>query len=975
MKFLQKFVCLLAFFSVAQLEAQNSQFTNYSVKEGLPQSQVFDIVQDSIGYLWLGTQGGGIARFDGKSFTVYNDKNGLRSNFVNALMVKNDSLLIATNQGLSIKVNNNFSNYKSPKINKFISIATKVYLATTEGVYALKEDYIVPIEINLQIDLSSVNDLLFDGTFYWFATNRGLWKTNSLLHPSQVERIDSEIYTSLLLFRNKVIAASYKNGIKIIEGKTVTTIHKSIKYIISLQKINTDELWIATQNNGFIILSSNDLSIKRKIDLTNGLETNSVQKVFKDRQENLWIATSGNGIYHLTQNNFKHYNKENGLDGKRVRAIHFNKGNIWLSNSKNNLLKIDYLGISAIYISEKHLEVTTIASDSNNNIWVGTKRNGLFIHRENSIETLNSSNGFPFNNIKNILIQNNAVWVATQASGIVKLDYDFEKGIVKKTTQFNKNNGVQELSMIAMTASDSDNIWYATKTGAIGYIENDTIKKHLQITKNKTPINNIVIHNDRMYLGTLGTGVWWANMSNLTAFQKLTGDQQLVSDNSYQLIFDRDQHLWLGTEKGVDRITLNDSNLITEVTHFGKNDGFIGIETSLNAVDKDDIGNIRFGTANGISQYISTNSQNKTSTPLLFFEKIAIAYQALDSINLNTYSKVLSLSPRKNHLSFQFKTVDLNNADNVNYRWKLKGAYSPWTSKNTIELANLEAGNYTFTVQSRNSKWAESEPKTFQFFIDKPLHQKTWFLGLITFIIIVILIVFILRYIKQVKFKKDLKIQQLELENHLQSLEQKALQLQMNPHFIFNVLNGIKGMGNSGDMEGLNKTISQFAALLRSMLYNSRQEEINLQQEIDSISNYIELEQQMAVNTFEYSINIKNIDIDLEEILIPPMLLQPFIENSIKHGFKGLSKKGQLSISFAIKNDFLSCSIQDNGIGIHQSKKDKTTENHHSMALKITKERIERLSSKNAFMIDEFLENNTIIGTKVEFRIPLKTDY
>ena len=102
--------------------SQNSQLQNYSTKDGLPQSQVNDIVQDSIGYLWLATQGGGLARFDGQYFTVYNEDKGLKSNFVQSLLVKKDSLLIGTSSGLSILVKGKIKNYESPRINRIVSI-------------------------------------------------------------------------------------------------------------------------------------------------------------------------------------------------------------------------------------------------------------------------------------------------------------------------------------------------------------------------------------------------------------------------------------------------------------------------------------------------------------------------------------------------------------------------------------------------------------------------------------------------------------------------------------------------------------------------------------------------------------------------------------------------------------------------------------------------------------------------------------
>jgi two-component system, LytTR family, sensor histidine kinase LytS len=277
-----------------------------------------------------------------------------------------------------------------------------------------------------------------------------------------------------------------------------------------------------------------------------------------------------------------------------------------------------------------------------------------------------------------------------------------------------------------------------------------------------------------------------------------------------------------------------------------------------------------------------------------------------------------------------------------------------------------------FSIKSRNAAKIESSSKEFHFMIGKPLHKKTWFILSVFGGIIFIISITIIFYYQRKQKENKAKIEKLTLENHLILLEQKALQLQMNPHFIFNVLNGIKALGNSGNSTELNKTVSQFATLLRSILQNSRKEEISLSEEINTIKNYLELEQRMSSNAFEYVIETATKNTDVDEILIPPMLLQPFVENSIKHGFKGISYVGKIAILFEIKRPFLHCIISDNGIGFNHS---KSAENHDSIALKVTKERIGSLSKYSTLDISEIKENDVVKGTKVEFKIPLKTDY
>ena len=172
----------------------------------------------------------------------------------------------------------------------------------------------------------------------------------------------------------------------------------------------------------------------------------------------------------------------------------------------------------------------------------------------------------------------------------------------------------------------------------------------------------------------------------------------------------------------------------------------------------------------------------------------------------------------------------------------------------------------------------------------------------------------------------------------------------------------------------MNSTINTFATLLRETLYNSRKDTITLDQEIQTLKHYVEIEQLMASKSFTYAISIDS-DLDPEEILIPPMLIQPFVENAVRHGILKGSRQGELKIQFHTTEEFLHCTILDNGVGIFQSQKNKTKTDHQSMALTVTRERLESISGKDALDIKEIVDGNAIAGTEIAFKIPLETDY
>lgn len=974
--------------------SQNSQLQNYNTKEGLPQSQVYDIVQDSIGYLWIATQGGGLAKFDGNKFTVFNEKDSLQSNFINSLKVSNDSLFIGTYSGLTIYTKGKFTNYQSPRVNKIVRIDNQLILATEKGIFQFANDSVKPVQSATRINLSNITDIVKSDNRYIISALKGLWNLDKLQDPNNPEQIDTSHYTSLFEKDGTVYASSFDNGVKMIRNGIVTKTISPIKRINTIHFIQ-NFIWLATENAGITVLND-QFQVDQRINQNNGLIVNQARVIFQDKEKNIWIGTSGGGLFKLTQNNFQHFDRNSGLRGNRIYAVHNKDQELWISSSEKGITKIDSLGIKHIYEDNGFLDVKakTIDSDIFNNIWVGTEGKGILIFKRKYItndsikepskfdlldknifpdyvletDTISTEQGLPSDYIRKLIVENRSAWVATYSSGIVELIYSKVGTSFTVWKHYKSDSGIKDLFINDLQKDSDGKLWYSTRNGNIGFIQNGQVRSFHRIFGRDISITTLTIRDNNIFAGTLGDGVYIINKENPREFKKLSGVKDLNSKNIYQLIFDLENNLWAGTEKGVNKVVLDENNSISNVFYFDRNDGFLGIETCQNAVDMDNNGNIWFGTMNGLTKYIPSQTQTTRSKPSIYFENIEVAYKTLDTININEFNKVLQLDPLQNHLSFQFKSVDINHPQGIEYKYSLNENESPWTSKDFIDYGNLKDGNYTFTVRSRNVDWIESEPIEFQFFIDKPLYQKSWFLTLIYSSLGLILISIILLIYRRIKKKNKRKLEQLEIENHLLSLEQKALQLQMNPHFIFNVLNGIKSMGSQGDTEEMNTTINTFATLLRSILNSSRQEEVSLKEEVNTLQNYLSLEQRMSAKPFAFEIHVSTDDMDPDEILIPPMLIQPFAENSVKHGFTGMTNPGMIQISFESKGEFLCCTVKDNGIGIETSRKQKK-HHHPSTALKVTKERIESLTK------DHQLEIKEDKGTIVSFRLPLKTDF
>ncbi|WP_430412082.1 ligand-binding sensor domain-containing protein [Kordia sp.] len=1011
MKLIFQTYLLLAFlvFSNWTVTAQDNQLRAYTSKDGLPQSQVNAIVQDDLGYLWIGTQGGGIARFDGLSFTLLNEKNGLHSNYIYALRFSKDTLLIGTNQGLSVLVKNNFKAYTTPTIYQIEIANGKTYLATKKGLYYYKADEgTKPLNCNAILNATQINDVLFDGTSFWIASQKGLWKTDRLENSATFTKILDGDFKSLANYKQKVIAASFTDGIfAFTPNQKGFQIVSDTRRINSISILNDAELWINTTNAGIKRINLLDNLPEKSITKRNGLSVYNIREVFKDRQNNIWIGSSGGGLFKYEKNNFRHYTKDNGLTANRIYAVHnFNK-TLWFSTSESGLMTIDSTGIHRETVTSEYLDkkVKTITNDKEGRIWAGTEGKGIYIYQkkirdsivydstfvdEITYETqkiediftasITVEDGLPSNWVSNIKIYGSQIWIATYADGIARFQYDYDTKKLYNLQTFGAQEGIKDLSIRDLARDETGRIWYATNKGHLGYIKNDKVT-HIEsknVTGNEVAIGTIRFHNYDMYIGTFGKGIWYSELSSDLKFKRLQGEKKLYSGNIYQLIFDANGTLWAGSEGGIDQITLNKKNEITDVIHYGQNDGFLGIETCHNATTKDAEGNLWFGTIDGLTKYQPSTSEQQLSKPQIHFEDIEVAGKSLDSINVRDWTntdKRLQLSEDQNNIKFQFRSVDLDNPEAIVYRYKFDDDHwSKWTKESKITFGSLAYGDHNFMAQSRNKDWLASDSIGFKFHVIQPLYKKTWFKNTGWTILGLIIIFIIYTYIKRVKAKNRAIRERLQLENHLLSLEQKALRLQMNPHFIFNVLNGIKGMSRN-DITKMDKTINTFAVLLRETLTNSRKDSITLAQEMKTLKNYVEVERLMASKDFSYEIEL-NSDLDPEEVLIPPMLIQPFVENAIRHGIMPLQRPGELKVHFTTDNNFLYATVTDNGIGIQQSQKNKKSTDHQSMALQVTKERIESLAGRNTLKIEEVSEKDTTLaGTKISFKIPLETDY
>ncbi|MCU0347139.1 MAG: histidine kinase, partial [Saprospiraceae bacterium] len=970
----------LALLLTSLLAAQPYRFTQYTVGDGLPQSQVYAVLQDSRGYLWLGTQGGGLAKFDGRSFRNYSTKDRLRGNYVNALAEDPQGMLwIGTDRGLC-RFNGRKFGFDELKHGQDIAVnslafrqsndSTILFIASQNGAYSfvtspqtgckscnskhilnrprqLEAADVQPFGRLTATFCDSKNQVWMGGDDGLFKLENGQWQT--------IQRRKAEVMAIAETTDGRILAGIFNSGILILEGKKRSYLNTqnglpSNKVQCLWRNPHDGKIWIGLQDAGICIWDATTGRVER-ITEDQGLCSRNIRSIVGDKSGKVvWLGTSGGGVCKYSTQRFEHFDMGDGLRSNFVYAVCEAKNNrgrwfsagdrgisYWgpASDSSQATVFRHFDGSNGFY----NVKCRALHRDFNDRIWVGTEGMGLAVLDEQAggaFQFFYKRNGLAGNWIRDIVQDpTGAIWVATTDGGVSKMTFAGGSLATPKFRNFGLADGLHDLTVHALHVDKKGRVWFASQTGEVGFIENEKLSL-LGLGDGLPGSTARCLTEDEhghLWVGTAGGGIAFADIykSKSLKFKQLGLTDTLASANVYLLHADKAGLLWVGSERGVDRIHLDSTGRFLKVKYFGLAEGFLGMETCQNAVTTGP--DLWFGTMNGLMHYLPATDNSLGGAPLPVLTGVRLFYEPLESSPMSRWSDIKGglvdgavFPHHQNHLGFEFFATDFLNQERVMYSWQLVGQeadWSPFSTRTEVSYANLPPNDYRFQLRARNEDGIISQPTVVSFSIKPPFWQTWWFrLSALGGFLLLVLGVFKWR-VNQVKQKAALEKEQLELQNRLLTLEQKSRQLQMNPHFIFNALNGIQGLVSSGNMDSARQHILKFGRLMRAVLDNSRQPLIPLDKEVETLRNYLELEQFCREGKFDFELDTTGIE--SPDLQVPPMLLQPFVENAILHGIGPLSgKKGLISLVFTEKQDLLEVAIRDNGIGIEQSQARKT---------------------------------------------------
>jgi len=985
------------------VSAQQFNFRNFNVEDGLGQSQVYAMCQDPTGALWLGTRGGGVSIYNGIEFKTLTTNDGLANNYINCIELGPDSTVwIGTNDGVSFYENGKLQSLKLAKntvVRDMIFLPNgEIRAASNKGLLYVSKKALSFGKITT-INQPNASCLITRKGEISFGTNDGLYRvTKSGNHfcGDDSRYMRNAITTLARDSKDNLWIGTYGDGMYCYDGTRYfrVDLQRELyrKTVLNIYIDDEDNLWLATLKSGII---QYDQATKTFTTLSEseGLSNNHVRCILEDNTEQFWFGTSGGGVCQFLGKQFATFDTRSGLAGNFIYSVlRDSQGRLWVGNSSKGVSLYEngsfenFTGANGF----RDLKVKSLGEDRDGTIWLGTDGSGVYIYKNETFTPIESLRGVYVKHIKSDNSGN--IWIATAGNGLIRVEPKNDNYIV---TTWGFLDGLLSNRLTSIHFDKKGLLWYGSENNGLGCFDpkKERVRKEKVYTvKNGLSSNQIrTLAEDkhgRLWVGTAGGGLNGIQLYK-TGFKPWVLRQQngLKSENIYLLINDGKGNIISGTEKGIDHILFRENGNIKQVKNYGNQDGFSGVEACQNSSWLDSDGSIWLGTINGLCQFNPNELARNTIAPKLSFKDIKLFYESIfkdtpNTLSFGSKSNPLSLGFSENHITFEFLGINLRRPDNVQYQWKLEGFdanWSPPSKDRSIVYSNLSPGTYIFYLKASNEDGVWSKPISYHFTIATPFWETAWFRALVGGGVIIILLSIYLLTIKRIRKNARIRQREVEFEKNLLELEQKAMRLQMNPHFIFNALNSIQSLIGTGQETEARYFLAKFSRLMRQILDNSRKSSITLEEEIQTLENYLLIEQFCNGERFSYEIKADE-TLEQDFISLPPMILQPFVENAVKHGMRGMpegKKEGRISIRFTEENGVLRCTIEDNGIGRKKAAElnAKSKETYHkSTALEVTTDRLEHLKTEGIskpLEIVDLYDGDIAKGTKIIIRLPI----
>jgi anti-sigma regulatory factor (Ser/Thr protein kinase) len=947
--------------------AQHPYYYNITDEDGLPSNEVYSIVQDNFGYIWIGCDAG-LFRYDGFTFKPYTNskQNGRSISFLQLdkkgrVWCKNFSGQIYRVAGDSLFIAADFSG-KSTAVPQFT------------------------LDDDCNVYINNIN------TIEVFNENGDSLKAYSF--PERENRIQD--ITELIYFKGNVFFCRRMMGFYLLDLKTECV--KQLDCDTLCEELYNRSLFVKKNEELFLIaeIPGNPRAHLSKItqNKTEFVQSFSIEKegsriytIYSDRKNKQWLCSS-NGVSPVSE-----YLKHNSLlPGQKVsNMLHDREGNYWFSTLEHGLFVIPFMKVQKMNSSNSSLKednFSAITLLKNGNLLAGTYTGDLFelnlsdnstkpVYNDEqqkfiAVKKIRETKDYllvsrgricitdkqtkkiiypPFSNFRDLdLMGDTLFFVMPEAAGKVQFK-DLLKMKVSSFSLVGKGGG---RAMEIDTASGS--VYFALNEGT--FIYNNGKLDELKDGSENMYANSLSFSDGILWLASVSKGIYGIQ-ENKIAYHFT--DKNGLSENTMRYIKAQKSVVVFCSTDFLYRLDLKTNELSKFNIASGIN------PKDINAIELTDT-LIVLATNKGLVYFPLSLSDFNSVAPAISISSVTHG----DSI-LN-FSSSVQLPYNNSNFRIYFSSAAFRSRGNFTYQYRLKGTDTTWVSTpasvNYAVFSSVPPGDFLFEVRAVNESGVMSKTvASIGVSVSSPVWQQWWFYVLVSVLsvgLVVLIYQFRIRYLTR----------KADLQNKLTASQLTALKAQINPHFMYNALNSIQDLILQSDIKNTNYYLSRFSSLMRKVLDASGNNEITLNDEVEMLELYLELEKLRFGNDFMYSISVQK-KLDKDEIKLPSLILQLFVENAIKHGL--LHKKGEkkLSVEFSLKNNTLVCTVADNGVGRIRSAeiKQRSALTHQSFATKATEKRLELINSsrqkKIKLEVMDLMEGEKALGTKVVLEIPL----
>ncbi|MCX6316583.1 MAG: histidine kinase [Bacteroidetes bacterium] len=936
-------------FLCCQGHAQEYNYVHYDTKDGLAGNTVYCITEDKKGYLWFATENG-VSRFDGKNFTNFTTDDGLTDNEVLSIAAdskgrvwmmpfnktlcyyKDSKVINLTNDSSMKKIN--FTEYINPigenkKGDYFFMTSKLVFCYTTRGEIEIKADYKKLAE-KYQIN---AGDFYVISSRYSPDLELAIYNKNKVF----IDRGNGfEFYKAF----NKEFPDMARTYTGKPDYELTSAISPPFSGINSLTTIKGTKDILVNSNAGTWRMDSNGNILPQQY-----LKGKKTSFAIKDREGNLWFSTLGEGVYRLTSGAMHTYN----VNTEALSVTKF-RDDVCAGFSDGRLLRVHVKDYTTNFlppptdVRSNSMRLFTLKSDGEKTIYMGYDSHlGKYSGNNLSISPVRPIKSIDIIDQQNIVICTNFFIFRMNTSPLKIADTLF------------RERGTKVLY-------DRGQYYFGTLNGLVILDSSG----HLLRTAEKNPqlsgrVVDMQMAPDRsVWIATNDKGIiHYKDGRVISLINYRTG----LSSNGCRSLFLQGSYLWAGTNKGINKI---DTRTHTVVAKYTVSDGLPS--DNINGLYVE--GPFIWVASSGGLTYYNEKDISDSSICLLDLHTIEVGGMRMPA------DAALNLGYRQNNISFSYTAISFKSSGEILYKYKLKGLDDDWneTKLTSLSYPTLPPGQYTFELYAINKFGKQSERITISFHIATPFWKTTWFWLLISLSAIALVSWLITLRFKTLQRRAKEKN---DLHRKIGELEQASMRAQMNPHFIFNCLNSIQHFILKKDIENTNRYITQFASLIRQTLDNAARTNITIADEIRYLTSYMELERMRFPDAFHYKIELDP-TIETDYTCVPSMVLQPFVENAIRHGIRNKTEGvGHIIIAMRQNNKGIHFVVEDNGVGRAAASRLKSEQHieYQSKGISLATNRLDLLSTDNPEAITTTIHDltdshGTPSGTRVQIFFP-----